>query len=605
MAETQCFEIYFLFANFRSKLNITKIIAEVQSIELATDLQCIFSKILDNVSAFKQCINMHYLKHNNMSVTKVKNIIRKQIIPKEVFGSNYNWRKFMQILEKVCTASVHENIPIDFLVHNWRIADIKWLTLANNPSKMLKKVVICLLDLIKFGILGQLFFIQQDRKTYEGHLFPLNKYQQLYDKAIADMVKKSQLIPVQNNVSNCTTVLRILPRNNMQSFRPIVRTQLLKDINRFEVNIMLDAFPGHFEKNVYKAWMQCLKNSGNGSLYAIKIDLQDAFSNVDIQKLNNSINKLSRNRYLKNSIFSVNDGPVIRCHKNKQYYWHRGLMQGMVFAAKLCELDRRFFDNTYLISLIKNAAFFHRTVDDYLYCSTNKHDILRFQAILEKHCLISKNKTETNIDNANTRITYAGRIFNMATKEIEIKIDPVETYRYKSKLYYSAPFDSIENLRRICDFAYNCFNFNKVLINGTFNSKEVVLQNYFKGMITVAFKLLCAIKERFRFAPVEFEKIILKIISNYVNRCYLLITKTAKQNGKPYYIPKKVFKVIGIRAFILVLKKRYTLHVDVINYLKKYVGDMRYWHVTLKGRFFKMPPEFNSVCIARVSRKYK
>lgn len=597
---------YPLYANFRMKCNFERYMDGVKNRKLSYDLEYIYFTVLYNIKAFKKCI--HYMEYP--SIRKIKKIIN-EIIPTEVYGSNYNRRKFMKIIDKLCTASVEENLPIKLLLHNWRLTDIEWLEGVNNSNEILTYLVIWLLELIKDGVLGQLFFIQRDRKTYESHLFPLHQYQRLCDKAMTKMINKKQLIPVKHDVSNCSTVLKIIPRNNMKNFRPIVKTTLLKDINKFQVNDLLNALPIKYEKNLYKAWMQCEKKTGNQPLYAIKIDLQDAFSNINVQQLNTVINKISRNKYLKNALFSATDKEIIRYHTNKHYYWNRGLMQGMVFAAKLCELDRRYFDNTYLSALIKDAAFFHRTVDDYLYCSTNKNDILRFQAILEKHCLISKNKTETNVDgNLNSRITYAGRIFNMDTKEIEIKIDPVETYRYKSKQYYSSPFDSPEMLKKICDFACNCFSFNKVLINGTFNSRCTVLENYFKGMITVAFKLVCAIKERFLHPPVELEKIILEIISDYVNRCFCLILKTtkaknAKQNRKPWYIEKKLLKVVGIQAFILVLKLRYTTHRYVIDYLKQHIVDMCYSHVAFRRKFFKMPFEFQSVRISRVPKKYK
>lgn len=73
--------------------------------------------------------------------------------------------------------------------------------------------------------------------------------------------------------------------------------------------------------------MHCIKNSGNGPPYVTKIDLQDAFSNVDIKKLNNLSNKqMIVKSIFENSISSVNDGLIIRCHNIEYYYWHRGIM---------------------------------------------------------------------------------------------------------------------------------------------------------------------------------------------------------------------------------------------------------------------------------------
>lgn len=43
-----------------------------------------------------------------------------------------------------------------------------------------------------------------------------------------------------------------------------------------------------FDRSLYSAWLKCVHKVGNKRLYGIKLDLKDAFSNVDIGEYNSN-----------------------------------------------------------------------------------------------------------------------------------------------------------------------------------------------------------------------------------------------------------------------------------------------------------------------------
>lgn len=262
----------------------------------------------------------------------------------------------------------------------------------------------------------------------------------------------------------------------------------------------------------------------------------------------------------------------------KTYLWCRGLLQGDRLSSSLCELYMSYQDNIHFKFILGNLnCFFYRTVDDYMFCSTNRAEVVKFVEIITNNYNINENKIQSNLPeiqlaNANNMLRYAGQVFNLSTKHVmgNFSFNKKTCMHYKFSLWNENRQYNTENfLRNSLNYSANNFHFKKLEMNTIFNSKIVVLQNYYNGMLYLAYKFNCAVHSSYtgNLNNDLIHKLIITAIKVYANNTF---NKLKLNKGtEPLTIDKKSLHVLGYLAFISVLKRRQAFYNEVCKKLKR------------------------------------
>ncbi|KAG8948061.1 hypothetical protein FRC04_010103 [Tulasnella sp. 424] len=269
-----------------------------------------------------------------------------------------------------------------------------------------------------------------------------------------------------------------------------------------------------------------------------------------------------------------------------------GIPQGSVLSTLLCsffygDLERKHFD---FCKDLRNLLL--RYVDDYLFITTRLSMARKFLDIMSKGhpeygCFIAPEKTLTNFDcnehNPNVVLPKEGKRGGFPWCGVRIDMQ---------KLCVSADYTRLEDIhlsmtltvqrgrkpgaafrQRIIHAAKIR---NLVIFNDTsFNGRKVVYLNIFQNFALTAMKMHCYLKSwRTDGGIVQMTRFILATIEASIYSSFASIRRKAndrlaKENGATFSIQRELFIWLGYKAFDLVLSRKRTLYVLVLEGIQK------------------------------------
>ena len=150
-------------------------------------------------------------------------------------------------------------------------------------------------------------------------------------------------------------------------------------------------------------------------------------------------------------------------------------------------------------------------------------------------------------------------------------------------------------------FKYVNFCFTKYAVNTICNTVKTVLQNIFDGMVFVAFKLdavVQTIKHAFKDSTPMHEvvlKCIQYIIETYSRKLVYFIEKNKGFHNK-HMLNFDTIRVIIIKAFYVLMHRRYCFYENVIIKLKEKLKRLKFIQTKTNVKYFsKLPNSFKNI----------
>lgn len=546
-----------------------------------------------------------------------------QVIGDDYFGTTQNRKRFYYVVNKITTQSRFECVYVSLLSKGYNINAMSWLKYENLKENRCRRILqntnLFLLRYVVKPLIKHFYHPLKNHRGYEIKFVERSKWHRFQHKILNELLQTKFLILVTNKFPSRGD-LKLFPKTSCDSFeyRPIIypiryTSPAKARFKRLSKNIQKLAYT--FSKigsgSLFTSWkMYCERTEGQ-DIYGIKLDIKDAFGYVDVNKLCSII---------KQSDFSSSDKQFVMNHISRQYItfhkklyrWNHGLLQGDRLSSSLCNLFMGNIEEEYLQEFCGPGCFLHRIVDDFLFCSTRKDDIDRFEDKLKSVLQLNDKKTQRTDDN-NRQLPYFGQIFDLSTKQVSKHYDFKKRWpiRHKFKLWNCKnPVHERSKhniIVRALQFSYNNHCFKKLELNTIFNTEEKVLKNYFEGMVFIAFKFDAAV-----MAVREFRQevndmpflvdVLEKVIYEYSN---IIFYKVKQCKGKHFSgnITFMLLKNIAYRAFIVVLKNRNEFYKNLISYIKKNNLYLKMQEVFCipPSVFTALPEAFTNICINRKS----
>lgn len=474
----------------------------------------------------------------------------------------------------------------------YKCFDIKamaWLEKENLNNKlsrkMLQKSNRYLLTFIVKPLIRHFYEPIRSSSGYEIAFIEKSRWHSFQNKAFNHLITHGHLKLCSNHMlSETRGVLRIMPKSFLETsnYRSYVSLRnkhrnkyLYKKLSK-AINEMANNYSQTIKCSLFIGWRNFSEKMISKPIYGIKVDIQDAFGNVDVDLLCEII---------KNSnVFLESDKLFILHHVKNQYVvfrkrlykWEHGLLQGDPLSSSLCNLYIGYLESLHLSKYIRPDTLLYRVVDDYLFCSSIPEDITEFKNDLSTLLLLNESKTEIALPNNNiSKLTYAGQVFDFSSKEVGRSYDlkKKSSLRYKFKLWnIKKPIpENFKNnfILNSLHFKNNNYYFKPMELNTSFNTEEKVLYNYFEGMVFIAYKFDVVMKSLvdYRKTAHSFSNLDLTVkavLSGYANIC---LNKVNSYKGQ-YFSGNIKFDLllkIAYKALILVLKRRSEFYEELIR----------------------------------------
>lgn len=542
------------------------------------------------------------------------------IIPNDYFGTTRHRKLFYHVVNKILTQSCYECVYSSALIKGYNCTSVPWLSGIKGEKlcqSLMKKSYILVLEQVVKPLIA---FYYKPVTTYNGHEIQFirkEKWSSFETRSINKLKKFNYLVQNETcTVSTARGFLKIIPKGKCddQNFRAIVsvfpdnKKAAYKTITS-KIYQAAKEMNVYFSASVYEEWNLFLQRIGDAKLYGVKMDIRDAYGNVDLSVLCNLVLGL-KSKFLSesNKKFVVNHvtNQFVKFGKTV-YRWKHGLLQGDRLSSCLCELYMTYLDKTFL-SKLDSDCFMHRTVDDYFFCSTEAYKVDKFISVIKDVHQVNRDKTKTNIlyNSSDEEIPYCGKLFNLATKEVKTfyKFGDKYEIRHRFKLWNvqkQIPGAKIF-LERAMQFSYSSNCFTKLELNTVFNSQRTVLENFFKGMIYAAYKFDAAVMalrsstEDFNFVAQTLDNIVRK----YASKVY---EKIQKYKGVYHSqdLTFQVLRILGYKAFTLVFKRRNEIYKELIDQIR-HVSKLKlnFFGSQFDSTYFnKLPQIFKDVKINR------
>ncbi|XP_023025881.2 telomerase reverse transcriptase [Leptinotarsa decemlineata] len=550
--------------------------------------------------------------------------ILDEVIRNDYFGTTQNRKRFYHLVNRITTQSRFECIYKSNLYKGYDLKVIPWLQKENLDDEearvLLMKANTYLLEYIVAPLIKHFYHPLKSFKDYEVKFIERKKWHSFQQKNLHHLLTSRHLLPVKNVTPR--GVLRIFPKTDCDSleFRPIIlpfkrdmaTRQNFKRISR-QIECLARSFSSIGRSSLFDAWEKYCRWACDDDIFGIKLDVRDAFGSVDIVKLC---------EVLKCSSFKVGEKQFVINHiqnqfvtyNKKMYKWNHGLLQGDHLSSSLCNLYISVLEKENFQAFLKEGIFLHRIVDDYMFCSSEEHDVYAFEKKCKEIFQLNESKTEKAGFSGNAQIGYYGQVFHLETRMVG-KLYNYRTgfpIRHKFKLWnIKRPIPENAKQQFILNtlqFSYNNHCFKRLDLNTIFNTEQQVLLNYFKGMIFIAFKFDAAVMSIREFKEVienmpYLLTVLNTVVSNFSNIVFYKINQCKGINFKGC-ITFKLLKNIGYRAFICVLKKNNEFYKILIKSLEKkdhFYMYLNEFQITPKT-FMVLPSVFSSIKMNRNSR---
>ncbi|XP_048523700.1 uncharacterized protein LOC109535092 [Dendroctonus ponderosae] len=577
--------------------------------------------------------NLHIFNRKAANVNFTPDIIKSlsKIIPMEYFGIPYNRKIFMMIVKRIMTQSRGECIHQCVLFKRFVYEAIPWINVNHDRKAQLLYANTVLLQTVVKRFIRKYYHFLCNFKNREYIVYPKASVHSFMDKNLAECIKKGRLTKIGNNYK-ASGKLIFTPKLTIYELihRPIVCTySSCKDgfrrrgWNDGRVAIMKKALKDLTSKyqiggqsNLFSKWKTFLELNPKRKLYAIKLDLLDAFGMIDIQQLKCLIEDSTE--FLTNSQIiwfkNILDQQYVHVRGKQQIYrWNHGLLQGKAMSPILCDLYLSYLTHSCLKQFDKSDFLFHRAVDDLFFVSTCESHILQFEMAAYGISILNDAKTRRflNAPGEDPCIVFYGKVFNLDTRETGTAYQSGTQLRSKFKLWnWGTQFGSDQPLSFIINaMRFSSLNsyFSSFELNTVGNSPKRVLRNIFEGMCLVSFKFFYVIDS------IDY------LFDNANGRCSTVlggidfISKTYPRHicnainiskGSQYrdVFPYKLIRFLLYKAIIVVLSKRHFKYKATIKVLKDRLEAMSipYLKRDIDVKYVsKLPECFQNVCMRR------
>ncbi|KAB0792008.1 hypothetical protein PPYR_13969 [Photinus pyralis] len=565
-----------------------------------------------------------------------------EVIPTAYFGNRRHRKLFYDVVKLILTQSEFECIYVRQLVIGYNLNTVPWLSdlVRTTPAKICRRYLcqgqVRLLEKIVKPLILQAYTVVKKGDKYELELVPKTLWSSYRQKVINLLLKKGHLLP-SNSPSRPLGALQIKPKSGYfdpERFRLIVRLTpqtkarrrkeklFTREIGR-DIRHAARKLSATKTTDLFRCWKDYLDRVGGGKVYGIKIDIQDAFGNINIDFMCYILERLYERGQISSNVRTYLTNHIknqyVICGKDKDgkpktWRWNRGLCQGDRFSSALCQLYMSYLDSTHLADLYKPTNFLHRTVDDYLFCSTSEDDVSKFLATMRALHEINERKTQSNIAGFESQLLhYYGQTISLETGEVKTLYswDKRAEIRHRFRLwnigqaiYHKDRSRSIrEFLSRPMRYKLNNFFFKKIELNTIFNSEGTVLENFFEAMVYIAFKFdvgVMALKN------IIVDYALVGDLARKVAYAYSVCALRTLEKHKGEYHTGELsvshLLRVGIQAFILVFKRR-TLYTQrsVLTQLtrsRNKISTKRFGRHSF-NHFRKLPESFTNIGMQR------
>lgn len=481
------------------------------------------------------------------------------------------------MVNKITTQSYTECVYKSSFNEGYDIEVIKWLQeeKLDRRSKVLKNANKLLVTFIVKPLIKHFYQPVRSIHGYQITFVRRNVWHSFQDRAFNELqvqgyIKKCGV----HNLKKSRGILKIMPKSSCEilAYRILVSANRKENIEKLRckmfaktINELAKKKSSIGKSSLYNEWKSYNISMKSDNLYGIKMDIKDAFGNVDINVLSDVVNHMP---------FKEHDKLFILHHINNQYVtyrkqlykWEHGLLQGDNLSSSLCNLYISHLESKLVLKYKVEGNFLYRVVDDYFFCSDKLIQITQFENDIKNLFPMKESKThKILLNNYNYELNYCGQIFDLQSREVgrDFHFDENISLRYKFKLWNVKNFIPEVDLNTFIltclQFKTNNFYFKPMELNTSFNTEKKVLCNYFESMTFIAYKFDVVIKSLVQYRKPaasipNLTSTIKKIISIYAKICF----KSIKKHKGKYYSEKinvRVLFQIGLKAFILVLKR--------------------------------------------------
>ncbi|XP_030766740.1 uncharacterized protein LOC115890601 [Sitophilus oryzae] len=559
----------------------------------------------------------HIFRKNFKSHKSVELRCLYRIIPMEFFGSTVNRKKFFFVVKRILSQTKGECIHTKYLYNNYELDQIGWLFAKSKDKhcmlEELREINILVLDTIVKPFLRYFYYYLSDFKTRKLLFVCRNEMDSFIDTRITKYLKEGTLskITINDNINVNGRLMFIPKKSSVLDHRPLIIQsggthckQIQRKLKKLTKTYLIGC-KGSF----YKGWCKYLSDhKQKRNLYAVKLDIVNAFGSTDIGELIMIIKDNNTFTHAEKQFLAHNIHNQYVYARNTVYKWNCGLLQGWNLSALLSELYISYLCNKHLSKFLKPYCFMHRTVDDILFVTPYSDELGNFELAAMDAFLIHQTKSQRCYDGQG--LIYCGKMFNMETREVSnyYNYDNNTEIRERMKIW---------NLKKeidqdqIFDFVMNCmkfvnmnFLFSNFVLNTEFNSKDSVMKNLYDGMCVVAFRFDSVVSTlSYTFSSFQHRsKVIEHCVDTILNRYLIKIKwRLQKNSGKKQRseITFKGIKFIMRRAFIAVFSRRNCVYKDILKKLKRAVKKSYINTVNFKY-FLELPKNFKNVKMYRI-----
>ncbi|CAB4384162.1 unnamed protein product [Rhizophagus irregularis] len=398
-----------------------------------------------------------------------------------------------------------------------------------------------------------------------------------------------------------------------------------------------------------KKFKQCLADKEDFELYFAKVDVKCCFDSIDHDKLMEIIraNVLTKTQYVVNRYDAVHPkgGNIRRNHKHyvhngeefisfpkyavelaqkyknailienvkesykdledilelleehiqqniikvedKFYTQKVGIPQGSMLSSLLCSIYYGVMEQSELQFIKDNNGILLHLLDDFLYISTNKANVIKFITVMhrgnpEYRCIVNNKKSMVNFDLeiSGEKINkvhnpgdfpWCGLLINTHTLNVKADYSRYVFSNIADTLTVKTTKNPGEFLKqRMIEFMTTKCHW--IFYDTSLNTRETTLLNIYQNFLMVAMKFHSYIKEMPKYLQRN-EKFEAEVVHNTIKSAYDVLCKTGNQDKCTFNILKEEVIWLGIYAFLLILNKKQNFHQGVLTYLKKIFED--------------------------------
>ncbi|XP_072390693.1 uncharacterized protein [Diabrotica undecimpunctata] len=533
------------------------------------------------------------------------------IIPQIYFGSTQNRKRFYFIVNKITSQSRGECVFKSSLIEGYDLECINWVQEITKKEKIqmshLLDANLYILDNIVKPLIRHFYVCIRSLKSYEIQFIPRHEWNRFQVRIFKILTKEGHLM--YGNFQSSKGKLMVFPKGDTTSvnYRPIMyANEITKETGRKYRHIsrkicdLAKTFSTISSCNVFSFWETTANVYHNKYLYGIKMDVEDAYGNVDTKLLCQVIKASNFLESEKNFLVNHMENQYVTYSK-KIFQWTHGLLQGDHLSAALCSLYLSILEQKHLKSFMTNGFRLHRVADDYLFCSPTPDVVELFERAFKKHFPVNESKIRRALEQDSCEILYFGQVLNFETKEMRKCFDQNKCLRYKFKFWSLKKFkERKEIIETSVNFRLTNHYFKHLKLQMNYDLKNIFI-NYFKGMVYVAYKFDLAVRAVSKLKQMSKDMpYLLCIIKNAIKVHARKVFKYLKAR-----VTFQLLRMIAVKAFLIVLKKNKRFYMSIIDGLTK--KRTIYLHLPDECKkmahiFNKLPEEFRGIQMKRVPK---